>query len=309
MSHMSIPQERPPLSEGANIGGRGAPKPASQFLIYCDHFGLSCRPFSLLPDPDFLFWSNNHSRTYAMLEYGLATFAPITVITGEVGAGKTTLIRHLLRDVAQDLRIGLVSNAHGERGQLLHWVLASLHQRVDEWSPYVSRFASFEALLRAEAAEGRHTVLIIDEAQNLSERMLEELRCYSNLNCEGSELLQIILVGQPDLLQVIGRPRMQQFMQRVSARFHLAALPLEAVHQYVGHRLKVAGASREIFMPEACDLVFEASRGVPRIINQLCDYGLVYAFAEGAETVGAEIIAKVVEDRRIQIAATTPRAR
>jgi general secretion pathway protein A len=271
---------------------------ASKFLIYSDYFGLSGRPFSLLPDPNFLFWSAIHTRAYAMLEYGLATFAPITVITGEIGAGKTTLIRHLLRAAGPDLCIGLISNAHGERGQLLHWISSSLNQAFKRGMPYVQLFSQFEALLRSEQAAGRHVILIFDEAQNLSAKMLEELRCLSNLNREQDELLQIILVGQPELNEIIGRPGMRQFAQRVSAQFHLSGMPIEAVGKYIAHRLKVAGTDREIFSPAACERVFEASRGLPRVINQICDYALVYAFAEDRREVDLELISQLIKDRR-----------
>ena len=179
----------------------------SNVQLYSEYFGLNARPFSLLPDPDYLYWSVGHSRAYAMLEYGLATFAPITVITGEVGAGKTTLIRHLLRSAPKELTIGLISNAHGERGKLLHWVLSSLGEDYGGGVSYVKRFAQFEAFLRQQKACGRHTVLIFDEAQNLSEKMLEELRCFSNINSEQGELLQIVLVGQPELGRIIVAPR------------------------------------------------------------------------------------------------------
>ncbi|WP_202596433.1 ExeA family protein [Mesorhizobium loti] len=285
---------------GEETGDVGVRLPSSRFLIYSQTFGLRERPFSLIPDPNFLFWSENHSRAYAMLEYGLATFAPITVITGEVGAGKTTLIRHLLRGAAPDLRIGLISNAHGSRGQLLHWVLSSLGQDIEERVSYVRRFAQFEAFLRQEHAAGRHTVLIFDEAQNLSAKMLEELRCFSNLNCEVEELLQIILVGQPELRGIIGRPEMLQFAQRVSAHFHLGGMPAEAVAKYIAHRLMVAGTDRQLFTPSACDLIFSASRGLPRIINQICDYALVYAFAEQRTTVDDDLVRLVITDRKIQ---------
>jgi len=273
---------------------------SSTFLIYSEHFGLTGRPFSLRPDTDFLFWSANHARAYAMLEYGLATFAPITVITGEVGAGKTTLIWHLLRSAPADLRIGLVSNAHGERGRLLHWILSSLGQPVGARAPYVELFSQFETFLRVERDNGRHTILIFDEAQNLSEKMLEELRGFSNMNGERDELLQIVLVGQPELRQIISRARMVQFAQRVAADFHLFGMPAQVVGDYIAHRLKVAGADHEIFTPAACEIVANASRGLPRVINQICDYALVYAFAEDIAIVDENVVLQVVADRRMQ---------
>lgn len=273
---------------------------SSSFLIYSSHFGIKGRPFSLVPDPGFLFWSTDHSRAYSMLEYALATFAPISVITGEIGAGKTTLIRHLLTNAAPDLRIGLVSNAHGDRGQLLHWVLDSLGQPLGRGLSYVQRFSQLETFLHSERDEGRHTVLIFDEAQNLSAKMLEELRCLSNLNDENDELLQIVLVGQPELNEIIARPRMLQFAQRVSAQFHLSGMPPEAVAPYIAHRLYVAGAKRKIFTRGACELIASASNGLPRVINQICDYALVYAFAEDEKTVDADIIRQVITDRKIQ---------
>lgn len=273
---------------------------SSSFLIYSSHFGITGRPFSLVPDPSFLFWSTNHSRAYSMLEYALATFAPISVITGEIGAGKTTLIRHLLSAAAPDLRIGLVSNAHGDRGQLLHWVLDSLGQPLGRGLSYVQRFGQLEEFLRNERACGRHTVLIFDEAQNLSAKMLEELRCLSNLNDENDELLQIVLVGQPELNQIIARPRMLQFAQRVSAQFHLSGMPPEAVAPYIAHRLYVAGAKHKIFTRSACQLIASASNGLPRVINQICDYALVYAFAEDEKMVDADTVRQVIADRKIQ---------
>jgi type II secretory pathway predicted ATPase ExeA len=273
---------------------------SSSFLIYASHFGLKGRPFSLVPDPAFLFWSTDHGRAYSMLEYALATFAPICVITGEIGAGKTTLIRHLLATAAPDLRIGLISNAHGERGQLLHWVLDALDEPLGRGLSYVQRFSQLEAILRDEHERGRHTVLIFDEAQNLSARMLEELRCLSNLNDENDELLQIVLVGQPELNEVIARPRMLQFAQRVSAQFHLSGMQPEAVPPYIAHRLYVAGAKHKIFTRGACQLVASASGGLPRVINQICDYALVYAFGADQKTVDVDTVRQVIADRKIQ---------
>lgn len=261
--------------------------------IYTDHFGLSGKPFSLLPDPNFIFWSKGHKHAYSMLEYGLQNFAPIILITGEVGAGKTTLIQYLLRSAPRDLVIGLVSNAHGRGGRLLHWALSSLGQPAGGRATYVQIFKQFEAFLLAQAAIGRHTILIIDEAQNLSETMLEELRCFSNLNGAESELLQIILVGQPELRRTIAQPRLLQFSQRVASDFHLHGMSRDGVHAYIAHRLKVVGAAGEIFTPAACDVIVEASRGLPRVVNQLCDTALVYAFAGDLAIVDARLAIQV----------------
>ena len=192
--------------------------------IYNAHFGLAERPFTLLPDPDFLFWSENHTRAYAMLEYGMLTHAPITVITGEIGAGKTTLLRHLLRSLPEDITVGLISNAQGNRGELLHWVLMALGVPTETNACYVQLFAQFQDFLIEEYACGRRTMLIFDEAQNLSLETLEELRMFSNINADKDELLQLVLVGQPELRALIGQPRLVQFAQRVAAEYHLPGM-------------------------------------------------------------------------------------
>jgi general secretion pathway protein A len=272
---------------------------SSTLAIYNDHFGLTERPFTLLPDPDFLYWSDNHTRAYAMLEYGMITHAPITVITGEIGAGKTTLLRHLLRNLPDELTVGLISNAQGNRGELLHWVLMALGVTTDMNASYVQLFAQFQDFLIEEYASGRHTMLIFDEAQNLSIETLEELRMFSNINADKDELLQLVLVGQPELRDLIAQPRLIQFAQRVAAEYHLPGMSAEAVRAYVEHRLTVAGATREILTPAACECVHLASRGVPRLVNQICDYALVYAYTDGLDRVDASVIEQVVTDRRM----------
>lgn len=270
----------------------------SSLRIYNDHFGLAERPFTLLPDPDFLYWSEAHTRAYAMLEYGMLTHAPITVITGEIGAGKTTLLRHLLRTLPEEFTVGLISNAQGNRGELLHWVLMALGVQTDTNASYVQLFAQFQDFLIEEYASGRRTMLIFDEAQNLSTETLEELRMFSNINADKDELIQLVLVGQPELRDLIAQPRLTQFAQRVAAEYHLPAMPAPAVAAYIAHRLSVAGATREIFTPAACECVHLASRGVPRLVNQICDYALVYAFTDGLDRVDAAVIEQVVTDRR-----------
>jgi general secretion pathway protein A len=272
----------------------------SALTIYTDHFGLAERPFTLLPDPDFLYWSESHTRAYAMLEYGMLTHAPITVITGEIGAGKTTLLRHLLRTLPEEFTVGLISNAQGNRGELLHWVLMALGVPTATDASYVQLFGQFQDFLIEEYASGRRTMLIFDEAQNLSTETLEELRMFSNINADKDELIQLVLVGQPELRELISQPRLVQFAQRVAADYHLPGMSPEQVQDYITHRLAIAGARHEIFTPAAGECVHLASRGIPRLVNQLCDYALVYAFTDGLEKVDASVIEQVVADRQMR---------
>lgn len=264
--------------------------------IYTGFFGLTERPFSLVPDPDFLFWSPAHKRAYAMLEYGIVTCAPITLITGEVGAGKTTLMHQLLRSVGPEVQVGLIANAHGDRGELLRWVLLALGQEAQANETYVDLFGRFQTYLIDQYAQGRRVVLIFDEAQNLSRESLEELRMFTNINSNKDELLQLVLVGQPELRDMVRRPDLRQFAQRVSSAFHLEAMDLRTVRSYISHRLKVAGATSEIFHLSARDLIFEASGGVPRLVNQLSDLSMVYAFTKENKTVTRLTVQQVLDD-------------
>ena len=268
----------------------------STLNIYTDFFGLSERPFSLVPDPDFLFWSDAHKRAYSMLEYGIVTRAPITLITGEVGAGKTTILHHLLRSVGDEVQIGLISNAHGDRGELLRWVLLALNQEALAHETYVDLFGRFQSHLISEYSRGRRVILIFDEAQNLSRESLEELRMFTNINSNKDELLQLVLVGQPELRDLIRQPNLRQFAQRVSSAFHLKSMDLRTVRRYISHRLMVAGAESEIFHLSARDLVYEMTGGVPRLVNQLCDLSLVYAFTKGNVTVTRLTVEQVLSD-------------
>lgn len=268
----------------------------SSLDIYTDHFGLTERPFSLVPDPGFLFWSDSHQRAYTMLEYGILTRAPITLITGEVGSGKTTLVHHLLKSVESDVKIGLISNAHGDRGELLRWVLMSLDQAAPAEATYVDLFATFQSYLIEQYSMGRRVILIFDEAQNLSPESLEELRMFTNINSNKDELLQLVLVGQPELLDMVRRPEMRQFAQRVASSFHLHSLDARTVRKYIEHRLAVAGATRNLFSRAATDQIYEATGGVPRLVNQLCDLSMVYAFTRGNKSVTGHTVQKVLDD-------------
>lgn len=264
--------------------------------IYTEHFGLRERPFSLLPDPDFLFWGPIHVRAYSILEYGILTRSPITLITGEVGAGKTTLLQHLLRQIEDDIRVALISNTQGGRGDLIRWVLMALDQPAGPDEDYVALFARLQTLLIEEYASGRRVVLIFDEAQNLNRETLEELRMFTNINSGKDELLQLVLVGQPELREMVLRPDLTQFAQRVAASFHLSAMNVETVAAYVAHRIETAGGDPALFDDEAIELVHAETGGVPRLVNQLCDFALVYGFTNDVPRVTSDIVQQVLDD-------------
>ncbi|MEX0351329.1 MAG: ExeA family protein [Paracoccaceae bacterium] len=254
------------------------------------------RPFTLLPDPDFLYWSPDHKRAFSVLEYGMMTRAPITVVTGEVGAGKTTLLQKLLQTLDDDVTIGLISNAQGGRGELLQWVLNALDVPCDLNATYVSMFQKLQDFVVGQYAEDRRVVLAIDEAQNLSAEGLEELRMLTNINSNKDELLQLILIGQPELRDMITRPELRQFAQRVSASFHIPALSADATAAYIRHRLTHAGGTGDEFTAQAIALIHEQSEGVPRLINKLADIAMVYAVAAETKLIDLEIMQQVLED-------------
>ena len=266
------------------------------YTPYTNFFGLSERPFTLVPDPDFLYWTDDHKRAYTMLNYGVMTHAPITLITGGVGTGKTTLMQHLLKNLDRDMTVGLVSNAHGDRGELLRWVLMSLSQPAAPEANYVDLFTLFQDFLIEEYASGRRVLLIFDEAQNMSRESLEELRMYTNINANKDELLQLILIGQPELRDIVRRPDMKQFAQRVAASFHLNHMDRATVFSYIIHRLERVGGKEHMFSREAADLVYDATGGIPRLVNQLCDLSMLYASIAEREIVGAHHVKAVLDD-------------
>tara|TARA_B100000378_G_scaffold227241_2_gene191501 strand:- start:10056 stop:10967 length:912 start_codon:yes stop_codon:yes gene_type:complete len=276
----------------------------SQF--YLDHYGFSVRPFSILPDPDMLFWSDRHRKAFAVLEYGLMTRAPLTVVTGEVGAGKTTLIQALLRQVDDDLRIGLISNARGDRGDLLRWVLNAFDIATPKDADYVDLFQSFQDFVLTEYAAGKLVVLIFDEAQNLGPETLEELRMLTNINSGADELLQLILLGQPELRATIQRPELRQFAQRVSATFHLGSFDPATARDYIRHRLVKAGGSGHEIDEAAAALIQREARGVPRMINKIADLALVYGAASGGTVVTADLVEEVLRDGLVLSAPDIP---
>ncbi len=263
--------------------------------MYADFFGLAERPFTLLPDPSFLYWSKQHQRAFSVLEFGILSRAPITLITGEVGSGKTTLLQALLARLEEGLTVGLISNAQGGRGELLQWVLNAFGIE-SAGLEYVKMFQTFQDFLVAEYAAGRRVVLIIDEAQNLSVEGLEEIRMLTNVNANKDELVQLILVGQPELRDIVRKPEMRQLAQRVAASFHLGEMDGPTVAEYIAHRLRTAGGTGEEFTPEAAAMVYDHTDGVPRLVNQLCDLSMLYAWSAESREVNEATIKSVLDD-------------
>jgi len=264
--------------------------------MYEEFYGLKENPFSIQPDPDFLYFGRRHTYAYAMMEFGIKNRAGFMVVSGEIGCGKTTLIRHLLNNLSSSLTVGLVYNTHREIANLLEWIMLSLGLPYEGLSN-VALFDAFQRFLIEQYGTGRSVLLIIDEAQNLSPDALESLRMLSNINADKNQLLQIMLVGQPQLKEMLTRPDLLQFSQRVEVDFHIKPFATADVPNYIKHRLEIAGRKAPLFTPDACVRIAEASQGVPRRINILCNSALVYAFAAESELVDLKLVEEVLSDK------------
>jgi type II secretory pathway predicted ATPase ExeA len=264
--------------------------------MYLRYFNFKSKPFAMNPDPAFLYPSEQHSKALTMLEYAMESQAAFCVLTGEIGSGKTTLLRQLIRMQSGRVTIGLISNTH-ERFQSIHpWVLSAFGI-VPKNNSEIGQYEALTEFFVSEYAKRRRTLLIFDEAQNLSIQTLEELRLLSNLNSEEDVALQTLLVGQPELRAKMARPELRQFAQRVAVDFHLQSLSLPEAESYIRHRLKVAGGSEAIFRPTAIKYIHRLSGGIPRVINQLCDLSLVYAFADRCEQIHASLVGQMLQER------------
>lgn len=264
--------------------------------MYENFYGFNEKPFSMTPDPAFLYLGGRHSTGLSMLRYGLVNRAGITVLTGDIGAGKTTLVRHLLNGVKDDVVIGLISNTHESFGNLMQWVSVAFDLPAESDSKAVL-YEQFSRYLIEQYAAGRHTVLIVDEAQNLSDTALEELRLLTNINADKDQLLQLVLVGQPELRDKLRNPHLNQFVQRVAVDYHLLPLSAEETHHYIDHRLIVAGGEPGLFEPVACRFIHYQCGGVPRLINSVCDTALVYGFASHELRISAQLVFDMVTER------------
>jgi type II secretory pathway predicted ATPase ExeA len=264
--------------------------------MYEEFYGLKENPFSIQPDPEYLFMGKRHSMAYAMLEYSIRNKAGFAVISGDIGCGKTTLIRKLLEDLGENTCIGLVYNTHQDIANLLEWIMLSFGQPYADLSQ-VQLYDAFQRFLIEQYGAGKRVLLIVDEAQNLHPAALESLRMLSNINADKHQLLQMILVGQPQLKDLLRRPDLKQFAQRVSAHIFITPLEQKEVGDYIKHRLMVAGRTEPLFMRAAIDRIAEASQGTPRVINTICDMVLVYGFSGELQSIDANLVDEVLSDQ------------
>jgi general secretion pathway protein A len=264
--------------------------------MYESFYGLHEKPFVMQPDPYFIYWSYGHRMAYSMLEYGILNAIGFTVITGEIGSGKTTLLRCLLAHMDQTTVVGLLNSTSFQEHELLQWIMMAFGQKFENLSN-VALFRNFQDFLVEQYSQNRRVILVVDEAQNLSADVLEQLRMLSNINSETHQLLQVVLVGQPQLRHLLQAPQLTQFAQRIGSDFHISSLSREEVEHYIEHRTQTAGAPNPLFTPEAAALIAHASRGIPRLINLICDTSLVYGFSMQAQIVDRDIVEQVIAER------------
>lgn len=264
--------------------------------MYLELFDLTEMPFRLTPDPHFLFASKQHARAKAYMESTIWLADGFVVVTGEIGSGKTTLIESFLAELPEDVILAQINQTQLSPVEFLQTLLVEFG-----FKPFRKKKVELLSMLKdymiEQYAAGKTLLLVIDEAQNLSRRVLEEVRMLSGIESQKEKLLRIILAGQPELAYKLDSPRLEQLNQRVRLRFHLGALSKRETREYIEHRLEVAGAKgRRIFEDEAFDVVFRYSGGIPRLINILCDTAMLCAFAEEKNVITAELIQAAVEE-------------
>ncbi|MFN2432431.1 MAG: AAA family ATPase [Gemmatimonadota bacterium] len=261
--------------------------------MYEKTFGFREKPFTVSPNPRFLFLGKHHLEALEHLKYGIQERMGFVVVTGEVGTGKTTILRSLLDSLEADTNTAFVFNTRITVKQLLKGILTDLGLDAAGLEKDEMVQALNEFLLR-QLEERRNTVVVIDEAQNLTPEVLEELRLLSNLETAQAKLLQILLVGQPELNYVLNLPQLRQLRQRITVMYHLQPLSLEETGDYIRHRLAVAGSAREdLFTPESIQGIYYYARGFPRLVNILCDRALLAAYADEKGQVDRPLVDEV----------------
>jgi general secretion pathway protein A len=266
--------------------------------MYTSFFGLQEKPFAITPDPRYLYLSERHAEALAHLLYGINEAGGFIQLTGEVGTGKTTVIRSLLEQLPGHADVALILNPRVTPAEFLLTICEELHVPVPE-SGRGSTKTLMDLLgrhLLDTHARGRRVVLIVDEAQNLSTQTLEQVRLLTNLETATTKLLQIILIGQPELRELLDKPELRQLAQRITGRYHLNPLSAEESAAYVKHRMRVAGATAEAFTPAALREVHRLASGVPRVINVICDRALLGAFTKEDHRVGGALVRQAASE-------------
>ncbi len=264
--------------------------------IYNDYFGLKESPFSIAPNPQYLYMSDRHREALAHLMYGIQGDGAFILLSGEVGTGKTTICRCLLEQIPTQVDTAFILNPKLTAAELLAAACDDLKISYPQGATIKVLTDCINAYLLEAHANDRRTVLIIDEAQNLSIEVLEQLRLLTNLETNQRKLLQIILLGQPELLVLLAKPELRQLSQRITARFHLNALNRDEISAYIKHRLVVAGAKGTFFTKPAIERIYKISQGIPRIINLVCDRSLLGTYSEGELQVTPKIVAKAASE-------------
>lgn len=259
--------------------------------VYKEYFGLKDLPFSIAPDPNYLYMSEKHCEALAHLVFGIKSEGAFILLTGEVGAGKTTICRCMLDQLPENCDTAFIVNPRLTDVELLATICEEIGVTYPEGASSIKIFVDLinKRLLESHAS-GRRTLLIIDEAQNLSPEALEQLRLLTNLETNRSKLLQIALIGQPELRDILGRNELRQLSQRITARFHLEPLSQKETADYIRHRLAIAGTQHRLFPSPVIKRLFRVSKGVPRIINLICDRALLGVYAQGKDTVDKKTV-------------------
>jgi putative secretion ATPase (PEP-CTERM system associated) len=262
--------------------------------MYETFFNLRIKPFELVPDPSFIYLSKSHKKAITFLDYGIRARAGFILLTGEVGSGKTTIIRDLLNKRYEQLVLAKVFNTRVTSEQLLAMINDEFGLQT-LGKDKVTLIRDLNEFLVDQYAHGNQPILIIDEAQNLAEELLEEVRMLSNLETSDSKLLQIILVGQPELRAILSAPSLRQLRQRISINCHLQSLSRQETERYIMHRLEVAGNAKAVEFPsESLDVVYRFSKGIPRLINIICDFLMLSAFADEMKVISVEMVREVI---------------
>ena len=263
--------------------------------MYEDYFGFKEKPFNIAPDPNYLYLSHKHENAISSLDFGLVDDSGLIIFTGDIGTGKTTLVHHILRRIGADFTVAVVFNTNVDADQLLGIILQEFELNADSDSKAVAIKALTRFLIDLRS-QNKRPLLIVDEAQSLSLEALEEIRLLSNLQDGSTLLLQIMLVGQPELKEKLKHPSMASLTQRIAVNYHLKPFEREETAQYIAHRLKTAGGRSDLFTDAAIDRIHRMTRGIPRSINILCHAALVYGFADDLSTIDVPVLEEIMAD-------------